>query len=164
MTRHLALFHRGTGDLVTPSAHPLMTAESRTVQDLSDLRRQVKLHLADVPTLIRTSAYLHGEPPLRLALWARDGRLECRVTDRGPGHPDPTAGYHPQQDPRRAGAGLWLARQTCDDLDMWHTGAAFTVQVATRRALHDRPRGRPRPRRDSAHPCGTHRPLWTTKH
>ena len=95
-----------------------------------------------MPTLIRTdfvaavneiltNGYLHGTPPLELILWRGADHVECRVKDRGSGQPDPAAGYRHHHSPARAGAGLWLARQLCDDLDIWRDHDTFTVRVAT---------------------------------
>ncbi|MET3425682.1 anti-sigma regulatory factor (Ser/Thr protein kinase) [Actinoplanes tereljensis] len=126
-----------------PAAAPGLTvADSTRIEDLGPIRRQVTEHLAEVPTLVRTdfvaavnevltNAYLHGRPPLRLVLWAGADRIECRITDHGPGHDDPTAGYRPYDSATRTGLGLWLARQTCDDLDMWHGDGLFTVRLVT---------------------------------
>jgi len=78
------------------------------------------------------NAFQHGRPPVRLRLWIRPDRLVCTVHDHGPGVDDPLAGYVPPPDPgEHGGAGLWLARQTCDRLDMRHDGDGFTVRAMT---------------------------------
>jgi hypothetical protein len=55
----------------------------------------------------------------------------CTVTDQGPGLDNPLAGYTPIQtdDPHYAGAGLWLARQCCDQLDAIAGPDGFTVRL-----------------------------------
>jgi anti-sigma regulatory factor (Ser/Thr protein kinase) len=136
-----------TTPIPPPDRAPDLTVPGSTgIGELGAIRRRVTEHLAGVDTLIRTdfvaavnevltNGYLHGEPPLRLTLWAGADRLECRVTDHGPGRTDPTAGYRPHDSATRAGAGLWLARQACDDLDMWLGDGVFTVRLATATAV-----------------------------
>jgi anti-sigma regulatory factor (Ser/Thr protein kinase) len=126
-----------------PADRPrLRITGSTSLYDSSRIRRQITEVLAGVPTLIRTdfvaavnevltNGYLHGVPPLDVTLWATACRLECRVTDRGAGQADPVIGYRPSHSDKRAGAGLWLARQACDDIDMWCEDDTFTVRVAT---------------------------------
>ncbi|WP_433223320.1 ATP-binding protein [Dactylosporangium sp. CS-047395] len=138
--------HRPTA---APPGEPRLHLDgSSTLRDLEPIRRRVVAALDDVATLVRTdfvaavneiltNAFLHGRPPVELTLWAGEGAVECRITDRGDGRPDPTAGYRPRPSPTRAGAGLWLARQACDDLDMWRTDDGLTVRAAT---ATDRPR------------------------
>ena len=78
-----------------------------------------------------TNALRHGRPPVDVRLWTTRTRLVCTVTDRGDGFDDPLAGYLPYgDDPDHAG--LWLARQSCDDLDCFAGPEAFTVRLATR--------------------------------
>jgi hypothetical protein len=56
----------------------------------------------------------------------------CAVTDQGPGFDDPLAGYAPLDTRHldRGGAGLWLARQCCDRLDMSTDPDGFTVRLS----------------------------------
>ncbi|WP_433065254.1 ATP-binding protein [Dactylosporangium sp. CS-033363] len=137
--------HRPTA--APPGEPRLHLRGSATIRDLDPIRRRVVAALDDVATLVRTdfaaavneiltNAYLHGRPPVDLTLWAGDGVVECRVSDRGDGQPDPTAGYRPRPSPTRAGAGLWLARQACDDLDIWRTADGLTVRAATATDRH----------------------------
>ncbi|WP_067509459.1 ATP-binding protein [Actinoplanes sp. TFC3] len=126
-----------------PAQPPVLhIAGSETIQDLHQILRQITAHLAQTPTLIRTdfvaavneiltNGYLHGAPPLQVTLWVGDQEVDCRVTDHGRGRPDPTAGYRARTSSRRAGAGLWLARQLCDDIDTWRHDGTFTVRAAT---------------------------------
>ncbi|AGL14826.1 ATP-binding protein [Actinoplanes sp. N902-109] len=143
------LFRHTTHRPVPPPAAPpvLRIARSDTIQELHSIRQHVAAHLSDVPTLIRTdfvaavneiltNGYLHGAPPLELTLWAEGQTIDCRVTDHGTGRPDPTAGYRTADSSGRAGAGLWLARQLCDDIDMWRSNDTFTVRAATSAAPH----------------------------
>ncbi|MBM2619397.1 ATP-binding protein [Actinoplanes sp. LDG1-06] len=125
--------------------HPpaLHITDGGTLENLLAIRRDLAARLAGLPALVRTdfvaavneiatNGYLHGAPPLEISLWITGDTIECRVTDHGPGVSDPTLGYRPSPaSGRRAGAGLWLARQLCDDIDLWRAGDAFTVRAAT---------------------------------
>ncbi|MEV0391387.1 ATP-binding protein [Nonomuraea sp. NPDC050643] len=81
---------------------------------------------------ITTNAVRHGGGSGRLHLWYDGERLHCRVTDRGPGLPDPL-------DPRPAppespnGRGLWLARQNVGRFTL-HSDADGTT-ITLERAL-----------------------------
>lgn len=77
------------------------------------------------------NAVQHGRPPAQLRLWVAVDQLVCTVRDRGPGFDDPLAGYLPPFPDGRGGAGLWLARQTCDRLDKWADREWFSVRVTT---------------------------------
>lgn len=136
----LVLARLDSGEPVAPPpAEPVLTIRgSTTIRDLGQIRVQVIDALPGLPTLLRTdfaaavnevltNAYRHGRPPVDVLLWADRTRAECRVTDHGPGFDDPSAGYHPAD----GRAGLWLARQTCDDLDTWRGAGTFTVRLAT---------------------------------
>ncbi|XVU22988.1 ATP-binding protein [Actinoplanes sp. CA-054009] len=120
----------------------LHIAGSTNIKDLGVIRRDLTTHLAGLPTLIRTdfvaavnelvtNGHLHGAPPLDLRLWSTGDSVECRITDHGPGRPDPMTGYLPRPGSGRSGTGLWLARQLCDDIDMWRDKGIFTVRAAT---------------------------------
>ncbi|WP_410592794.1 ATP-binding protein [Amycolatopsis sp. lyj-23] len=134
----VALLSSLTGFLPVPppDAPARLDVVSVSLTDVPAVRRRVTGHLADVPTLLRTdfgaavnevltNAHQHGAPPVHLKLWFAHGRLDCRITDHGPGAPDPAAGY------RHERTGLWLARQACDDLDVWRDDGGFTVRLAT---------------------------------
>ncbi|WP_433040947.1 ATP-binding protein [Dactylosporangium sp. CS-033363] len=125
-----------------PADLPVLHAGSSTIADLRGLRELATAHLAGVPTLVRTdfvaalneiltNAYLHGAPTVELTMWVGAETVEARVTDHGRGRPDAAAGYRARPGAGRAGAGLWLARQACDDIDMWREDGTFTVRAAT---------------------------------
>jgi anti-sigma regulatory factor (Ser/Thr protein kinase) len=78
------------------------------------------------------NAFRHGRPPVELRLWTTPSRLLCTVTDRGTGFDDPLAGYLPPGEPGVSGAGLWLARQSCDRLEAYPDRSGFTVRLTTR--------------------------------
>lgn len=125
-----------------PPHQPALRIVSRSMNDLGDTRAKLAAHLTGLPALMRTdfvaaineiatNAYCHGAPPVTISLWVREDAVECRITDHGAGVSDPTLGYRPRRSSgRRTGAGLWLARQLCDDLDMW-TADVFTVRIAS---------------------------------
>jgi anti-sigma regulatory factor (Ser/Thr protein kinase) len=74
------------------------------------------------------NAVRHGRPPVQLQLWIRPDRLVCAVRDHGGGFDDPLAGYLPPPGTgEHGGAGLWLARQACDRLEMRSDGDGFSV-------------------------------------
>jgi anti-sigma regulatory factor (Ser/Thr protein kinase) len=132
-----------SADYLAPDAflaHPLAAAPAppqteptvvETLHGLQDLRRVRRLvagvaeSASAVPRdavegfvvaahEVMVNALQHGEPPVELSMWVETTRLACRVTDVGPGIPDILSGYH-----RPVGtgpAGLWVARQLCEDL------------------------------------------------
>jgi anti-sigma regulatory factor (Ser/Thr protein kinase) len=80
---------------------------------------------------VAANGLLHGRPPVQVRVWASLERLVATVTDRGDGFDDPLAGYAPSRgrDPRRAGMGLWLTRQLCDQLELSRTAERFVVRL-----------------------------------
>jgi anti-sigma regulatory factor (Ser/Thr protein kinase) len=73
----------------------------------------------------------HGRPPVTVRLWAAPERVQCAVTDGGPGFEDPFAGYvRGGGDELPEGRfGLWLARQLCDEVVMARTPEGFTTRL-----------------------------------
>ncbi|HET6876689.1 MAG TPA: MEDS domain-containing protein [Jatrophihabitans sp.] len=56
----------------------------------------------------------HGRPPVELRVWAEPATLCCLVLDSGPGLANPLSGYrYPELGEP---AGLWVARQFCEEL------------------------------------------------
>ncbi|GIJ46724.1 hypothetical protein Val02_36100 [Virgisporangium aliadipatigenens] len=126
-----------------PAVRPVFR-ESAVValSDVAAVRARLAAALRPLPTLVRTdfvaavnevlaNACVHGVPPVEVAVWVTPTRVECRVTDRGAGFVDPLAGFSVEPDDVRTRAGLWLARQACDELDGWPSGGRFTVRLAT---------------------------------
>jgi anti-sigma regulatory factor (Ser/Thr protein kinase) len=123
------------------------------VYDLAEARSAIRGALARAPVggltvgdftaaagELLANAVQHGRPAVQLRLWIRPDRLVCTVHDRGPGFDDPLAGYIPPPDAaERGGAGLWLARQTCDSLDMRQDRNGFRVRATI---FPDRHRGK----------------------
>jgi anti-sigma regulatory factor (Ser/Thr protein kinase) len=56
------------------------------------------------------NAVRHGGGRGRLRLWRADDRVWCRVSDHGPGLPDPVAGSTPPAPTVVGGRGLWIVR------------------------------------------------------
>jgi len=111
-------------------------AEARSAVRAALARAQVgKLTAGDFTAAageLLANAVRHGQPPAQLRLWIRPDRLVCTVRDHGPGFDDPLAGYVPPAGPGEpGGAGLWLARQTCDRLDMRSDNGGFSVRATT---------------------------------
>jgi hypothetical protein len=57
-----------------------------------------------------------------------DGRFVCELSDGGPGHDDPLAGFTP---PRKSAscAGLWIARQLSDDVELISDPGGLTARL-----------------------------------
>jgi anti-sigma regulatory factor (Ser/Thr protein kinase) len=71
---------------------------------------------------VLTNALLHGEGPVQIRLRTAHDGWWCTVTDRGPGIDDPYTGIDSPLPggSGAAGAGLWIARQLCDQLTIDH--------------------------------------------
>jgi anti-sigma regulatory factor (Ser/Thr protein kinase) len=122
---------------------------------VASLRHAIRSALGTVPARARsdfvaaivevaTNGLIHGLAPVGVRTWVTPQRVLCTVTDQGQGFDDPLAGYAPVDtgDPYRAGAGLWLARQSCDSLVMASGPDGFTVRLsASVPANGARPRG-----------------------
>lgn len=60
----------------------------------------------------------HGAGKGSVSLWRTDGRWVCDVFDEGGELSDPLTGYRPVNTLRPRGYGLWIARQSCDFLEI----------------------------------------------
>ncbi len=80
-----------------------------------------------------TNALEHGAGRVDLRLWAHGEQLVCTITDQGQGFDDPLAGFVPVPIDTlpQNGAGLWLARNFTDSLDVTHSGRGFTARVSS---------------------------------
>nr|BFE79221.1 hypothetical protein GCM10020093_018220 [Planobispora longispora] len=66
---------------------------------------------------------------MRLRLWADPSRLVCTIVDQGPGFDDRLLGYSPPSGDLRGGAGLWLARRSCDRVETFRPPGGFGVRL-----------------------------------
>jgi anti-sigma regulatory factor (Ser/Thr protein kinase) len=89
--------------------------------------------LADLITGVSeavSNALRHGEPPVKVRIWATPDRVLVSVHDPGPGPTDPLAGLvpaaHSTSDP---GLGLWVLHQLDIETALIHTGDGFTVRL-----------------------------------
>lgn len=131
----------GPQRLVPPAGEATVTTTLTHATDLSLARRVVRPCLAlaglEPATIsgfltalneVLVNALTHGAAPVRLRLWVMPHRLTCEVLDSGRGVPDVLAGC---RHPAPGGPlGLWVARQTCDDLDV-HNGADGCAVILT---------------------------------
>jgi len=132
-------------DPAEQAAPDVMIPAIEDVYDLAEARSAIRAALAraQVGRLtagdftaaageLLANAVQHGRAPAQLRLWIRPDRLVCIVHDHGPGFDDPLAGYLPPPGTGEpGGAGLWLARQTCDRLDMRSGDDGFSVRATT---------------------------------
>jgi anti-sigma regulatory factor (Ser/Thr protein kinase) len=114
-----------------------------TLRDLAALRAEVVTFATEagattaqveslliVTVELATNAVRHGGGGGRLQLW-RDGDLVlCRVSDRGSGLADPTAGTLPPGPRAANGRGLWLCRQLSRHLDIRSASTGTTATAA----------------------------------
>jgi anti-sigma regulatory factor (Ser/Thr protein kinase) len=68
------------------------------------------------------NAFRHGQPPGRVRIWRDADAVLIRVDSGGPGPEVAVSGFRPPDLAAGSGAGLWVARQIAD-----------VVQVETRR-------------------------------
>jgi anti-sigma regulatory factor (Ser/Thr protein kinase) len=65
-----------------------------------------------------TNAIEHGGETAHVRCWHRSSQLYCEIVDDGPGVDDPLIGFRPPPPEQPGGRGLWLARQTFDDVHL----------------------------------------------
>ncbi|MEV4809803.1 sensor histidine kinase [Micromonospora avicenniae] len=76
-----------------------------------------------------TNALRHGQPPVRLRLWAGPDRIVAAVSDGGDGPKDPFAGLLPAGDGATGGLGLWITYQSCNHVSLHRGPAGFTLRL-----------------------------------
>jgi anti-sigma regulatory factor (Ser/Thr protein kinase) len=123
-----------------PSREAVAIDRRFTADDLYRIRAEVSAHashlgaseaqverLLIVASELATNAVRHGGGGGRLQLWRASDRLFCRVSDDGPGIPDPQRGRERPASAAIGGRGLWLCRQLSDSLDMARLGGRTVV-------------------------------------
>jgi anti-sigma regulatory factor (Ser/Thr protein kinase) len=75
------------------------------------------------------NARRHGGGADMLRVGSAAGRFVCEISDHGPGLDDPTVGYIPPGPTATAAAGLWVARQLIERLELLGSDAGLTVRL-----------------------------------
>lgn len=111
-----------------PSAPPSLVTSITRLQELAAVRWQIQATARELSALstraveefltavneVAANGLVHGEPPVRLVVWADVATLACQVVDLGQRELDPLTGY---RYPDGWGAiGLWVARQLVDEI------------------------------------------------
>jgi anti-sigma regulatory factor (Ser/Thr protein kinase) len=116
--------------------------ELRDINDLGELRRQVAeaalaLGLSPADTRLAevaageviANAFRHGEPPGRVRVWRDADAVTVRVDSGGAGPAVAVAGFSPPDLAAGAGAGLWVARQIADVMQVETRRDGTTVEM-----------------------------------
>jgi anti-sigma regulatory factor (Ser/Thr protein kinase) len=77
---------------------------------------------------IVANAQRHGGGLQRIRAGRVDGRFVCELSDGGPGHDDPLAGFTPPRNSASC-AGLWIARQLSDDVELISDPGGLTARL-----------------------------------
>ncbi len=77
---------------------------------------------------VLTNALVHGRAPRVLYVYGEEDALVCHVHDAGSGL-DPLAAYLPPPEDALRGRGLWIARQTCDALEIASDSSGTHVRL-----------------------------------
>ncbi len=78
---------------------------------------------------ILSNARRHGYGPREIRVGTVNGRIVCEIADYGAGMDDPLAGYLPPGVAGHDGAGLWVARQLTDRLELITSPGGLTVRL-----------------------------------
>jgi anti-sigma regulatory factor (Ser/Thr protein kinase) len=127
---------------LTPAPRPLPElAELELVEDPLRLRRMLAATMrnagvADTAAsdlLVATgeivaNARRHGGGLRRIRAGRVNGHFVCELSDGGPGHDDPLAGFTPPRD-SASRAGLWIARQLSDDVELISDPGGLTARL-----------------------------------
>ena len=71
----------------------------------------------------------HGGGADMVRVGSASGRFVCEISDRGPGLDDPMVGYLPPAPSATAAAGLWVARQLTERLELLGSSAGLTARL-----------------------------------
>lgn len=75
------------------------------------------------------NAFKHGEVPGRIRVWSDPRTVFVRIDDRGKGTAVTTAGFQPPDPRSGSGAGLWVARQFSDIVQVGVGPAGTSVEL-----------------------------------
>jgi anti-sigma regulatory factor (Ser/Thr protein kinase) len=75
------------------------------------------------------NSFKHGVLPCRIRVWSDARAVLVRIDDRGNGTAVTTAGYRPPDPRRGSGAGLWIARQFADVVQIGVGPAGTSVEL-----------------------------------
>jgi anti-sigma regulatory factor (Ser/Thr protein kinase) len=75
------------------------------------------------------NAFRHGIMPGQVRVWGSDGAVTVRVDSSGPGEAVATAGFQPPDLAGGSGAGLWVARQLADVVNVEIRSDATIVEL-----------------------------------
>jgi len=79
-----------------------------------------------------TNALVHGVPPVDLRVWPVSEGVVYEVADRGTAAIHPAAGLSPVTMTANGGAGLWLARQLADRVEVVADAPVTTIRIFAR--------------------------------
>jgi anti-sigma regulatory factor (Ser/Thr protein kinase) len=82
---------------------------------------------------VATNAIVHGDGRRTAAVGTDGTDFVCDVSDEGPGPPDALAGYLPPDPWAGSGMGLWISRQLCDSVELWHGDGLTVARLRVRR-------------------------------
>jgi anti-sigma regulatory factor (Ser/Thr protein kinase) len=78
---------------------------------------------------VLSNAQRHGGEGVSVRVGRVDDRFVCEVSDDGPGIDDPLAGFLPPRPGHADGAGLWVARQLTQQVDIVPSPHRFSVRL-----------------------------------
>lgn len=76
-----------------------------------------------------TNAMVHGAAPVRMRVWAGEGRIVVTISDAGAGPADPFAGMMPATDRATGGRGLWIVHQSCNHVTAESSPDGYTLRL-----------------------------------
>jgi anti-sigma regulatory factor (Ser/Thr protein kinase) len=132
--------HPGPVSVVPPEVR--LDLELRDVNDLGDVRRQVAeaalaLGLSPADTRLAevaageviANAFRHGDPPGQVRVWRDADAVVIRVDSAGAGPAVAVSGFSPPDLAAGSGAGLWVARQVADVMQVETRRDGTTVEM-----------------------------------
>ena len=102
---------------------------------VADVARILGLAVADIRMAevaageVIANAFRHGIMPGQVRVWGGDGAVTVRVDSSGPGEAVATAGFQPPDLAGDSGAGLWVARQLANVVNVEIRSDATIVEL-----------------------------------